>query len=254
MIDILKAKQAFKKYIKNYEIKDKKIQLKISHIERTANIAKEIAENLKLEIEDVQLAELIGLLHDIGRFEQVKRYNTFIDKNSVNHGELGVEILFENGLIRDFIEDSQYDEIIRSAILNHNKDEANIKTADERQLLHSKIIRDADKTDILYVLTFEEKEVAWEKADFSQEKISDEIYREFIEDKTINYQERKTAADILVSHFAHIYGFNYKYSLRIIKEKGYFEKIYQRFKFENKETETRINHIYEIVNKYLENV
>jgi putative nucleotidyltransferase with HDIG domain len=254
MIDIKRAKQELKKYVSNYDIEDKKIKLKIAHIERTASIAKKIAESLKLDTEDVQLAELIGLLHDIGRFEQIKRYNTFIDKNSVNHGELGAQILFEEGIIRNFIEDSKYDEIIKKSILNHNKGKKDLEFSNEKEELHSKIIRDADKIDIIYILTFEEKEVAWEKADFSKEKITDEIYREFIEDKAINYKERKTAVDTLVSHFAFIYDFNYKYSLQIIKEKGYFEKIYKRFKFENKETEDRINYIYKMVEKYLEGV
>ena len=48
--------------------------------------------NLNLEKEDIKLAELIGLLHDIGRFEQLKRFNTFVDKKSINHGEFGGEI------------------------------------------------------------------------------------------------------------------------------------------------------------------
>lgn len=254
MIDIQKAKRELKKYVSHYDIEDKKIKLKIAHIERTANVAKEIAESLKLSTEDVKLAELIGLLHDIGRFEQVKRYHTFIDKDSINHGELGVHILFEEGWIQNFLEDRQYDEIIRKSILNHNRGRKNLVFSNEKEELHSKIIRDADKTDILYIMTFEEKEVVWEKADLSKEKITDEVYREFIEDKTVNHEERKTAVDILVSHFSFVYGFNYKYGLQIIKEKGYFEKIYQRFKFEDKETADRMKHIYKTVKEYLENV
>ena len=97
MIDIKKAKQEFKEYVKNYDIENPKIALKIAHIERVASIAKNIAESLKLPKEDVELAELIGLLHDIGRFEQVKRYNTFVDALSANHAKLGVEILFKEG-------------------------------------------------------------------------------------------------------------------------------------------------------------
>lgn len=254
MIDTQKAKKELKKYVNNYDIEDKKIKLKIAHIERTANLAKEIAKNLGLDTEDVQLAELIGLLHDIGRFEQVKRYHTFIDKNSINHGELGVEILFKEGLIRNFIEDKQYDEIIKKSILNHNRGKKDLTFSNEKEELHSKIIRDADKTDIIYILTFEEKKVAWEKEDFSKEKMSDEIYREFIEDRAINYREIGTSVDILVSHFAYVFDFNYQYGLQRIKEKGYFEKIYQRFKFEDKETEDRVNHIYRTVRKYLESI
>ena len=112
-IDIQKAKNIFKQYISNYNPEDEKIKLKITHIERVAEISKDIAESLNLSKEDIKLAELIGLLHDIGRFEQAKRYNTFVDKDSINHGEYGVKILFEDGLIREFITTDKYDRILK---------------------------------------------------------------------------------------------------------------------------------------------
>ena len=58
------------------------------------------AQRLGLNQEQVNLATAIGLLHDIGRFEQVRLYHTFNDGKSVNHAEIGVKILFEDGLIR----------------------------------------------------------------------------------------------------------------------------------------------------------
>lgn len=93
MINIEKAKNAFKEYVKEYDINNPKIKTKISHIQRVVVMSRKIAQDLKLDEENTELAELIGLLHDIGRFEQVKRYNTFVDRISVNHGELGVKIL-----------------------------------------------------------------------------------------------------------------------------------------------------------------
>ena len=62
----------------------------------------------------------------------------------MNHAEIGVKILFEDGLIREFIEDEQYDEIIKKAILNHNKLQID-KELTEREMMHSKIIRDAEQ-------------------------------------------------------------------------------------------------------------
>ena len=100
MIDITKAKKAFKEYVKNYDIENPKIKLKIAHIERTSEVARKMAESLELQKEDIELAELIGLLHDIGRFEQVRKYNTFVDHLSENHAKIGVDILFKDGLIR----------------------------------------------------------------------------------------------------------------------------------------------------------
>ena len=120
-IDILKAKKVFKQYVEKYNPEDEKIKIKIAHIERVSQIAKKLAEQLNLDEEDIELAELIGLLHDIGRFEQARVYKTFRDKDSINHGEYGVKILFDNGLIREFIATDRFDEIIKLAILNHNR-------------------------------------------------------------------------------------------------------------------------------------
>ena len=97
MVDVNNAKRVFKEYVSNYNLQDGKIALKVAHILRVSELSKKIATSLNLSEEDIKLAELIGLLHDIGRFEQVRKYNTFIDKISINHGEYGVKILFEWG-------------------------------------------------------------------------------------------------------------------------------------------------------------
>lgn len=250
-IDIKKAKEAFKEYVKKYNPEDEKIKLKIAHIERVSQIARKIAIQQNLSEEDIELAELIGLLHDIGRFEQVRLYHTFVDKDSINHGECGVKVLFEDGLIRNFIETSEFDEIIKLSILNHNKSKIQ-EGLTERQKLHARIIRDADKIDIFAILTVGDKKAIWEKADLSNDIITDEIYREFTQDKTIDYKNRETSADILVSHFAYVYDFNFKESLKIIKENVYLEKLYKRFTFKDEKTMERYNEIYRIAKKYLE--
>ncbi len=251
LIDMIEAKKAFKEYVKKYNPEDEKIKIKIAHIERVAENSKRIAENLNLSQEDIELAELIGLLHDIGRFEQVRLYHTFVDKDSINHGEYGAKVLFEDGLIRKFIKDDKFDRIIKLAIVNHNR--ADIEEGlTEREKLHAKIIRDADKTDIFTILISGDKKAIWEKADLSDDKISDEIYREFVEDKRINYKERKTSADILVSHFNYVYDLNFPETRKIIRDNKYIDKLYQRFKFNDAETMKRFNEIYRLSKEYIE--
>lgn len=250
-IDIIKAKMIFKQYVKKYNPEDEKIKIKIAHIERVSQIAKKLAEELNLNDEDVKLAELIGLLHDIGRFEQVRRYNTFVDKDSINHGEFGVKILFDNSLMREFVDTDRYDEIIKLAILNHNRADIE-KGLTERENLHARIIRDADKTDIFYVLTTGDKKAIWESDDLSNDIVTDEIYREFMEDKYINYQKRNTSVDILISHFAYVYDFNFRQTLNIIKENKYIDKVYERFTFNNKDTKEKMQKVYEVAKKYLD--
>lgn len=251
MIDRIKAQKAFQEYVKNYDPTDKKIALKIAHIERTSQVAKKIAESLNLEKEDIELAELIGLLHDIGRFEQIKRYHTFADKDSMNHGEFGVKILFEEEKIRDYISTSKYDEIIRKAILNHNRKEIE-KGLTDKELLHAKIIRDADKVDILHIMTFEKIETLYNKDDIFNEKMTDKIYEEFMEGKLVDYKKIQSAADKVIAHFAYVYDFNFKYSLKYIYENQYLEKHYKRIVFSDKETMKKYELIYETAKKYIE--
>lgn len=121
MIDISKAKIEFKKFLDKYEDKsDLSFKLKVVHTYHVAENSKYIAEKLNLSKEDIELAELIGLLHDIGRFEELKITK---ELNSVkfDHATHGSTMLFENGMIRNFIEDSQYNEIIKKSIENHSR-------------------------------------------------------------------------------------------------------------------------------------
>ena len=164
---------------------------------------------------------------------------------------MGVKILFDEGLIKEFVEDRRYDELIRKAILNHNR--ARIEfDLNEKELLHAKIIRDADKVDIFYSLTVYSKEAVWESPDLSDEIISDKIFQEFKEDKIIEYKDRVSHADGLICHFAYVYDFNFKYSLQIIYRNNYIDKLYKRHTFKDEETMKRYDEIYELAKKYVE--
>ena len=252
MIDITKAKKAFKEYVKNYDIENPKIKLKIAHIERTSEVARKMAESLELQKEDIELAELIGLLHDIGRFEQVRKYNTFVDHLSENHAKIGVDILFKDGLIRRFIEDDKYDKIIELAIINHNKDKNMLPTnLSPKEELHVKLIRDSDKVDIIYILTFDDQKTLWDSDDLNKETFSDDIYNEFIKDHNIIYKNRKTNADKLISQFAFAFDFNFDYGLKYIDENKYYDKLYNRFNLEDEKTRKRFEEIYNLTEKYI---
>ncbi len=252
MIDIEKAKKEFKNYVKNYDPEDIQISLKIRHINRVTEVAKKIANNLNLSKEDVELAELIALLHDIGRFEQVKIYHTFSDSKSINHARFGVELLKE-GLIRKFIETDKYDDIIFNAILNHNKDKIE-KNLDKRTNLHCKIIRDADKIDIYNVLITDSIEAAYNGCSverMSNSNLTPEIYRQFMENKNIIYKDRKTDADIVVGHLCYVFDFNFNLGLEIIKNKRYIERIIKKMNFKNEDTIIKFKKMQKVANEYI---
>ena len=113
------AKAAFEAYLDEYDRADDKIHLKIVHTYGVVDAAEDIARRMGLDEEDVQLAKVIGLLHDIGRFEQLKCYNSF-ESGTMDHAAFGVRILFEERLIRRFVEEDKWDEIIKTAIGHHS--------------------------------------------------------------------------------------------------------------------------------------
>ena len=121
MVDINNEQKNFLEYVQNYDLNNENIKRKEQHSLRVMAISKKIAEELKLSEEEIKLATLIGLLHDIGRFEQYTKWKTFSDRISTNHGVLGSKILEENNFIRTFVTENKYDEIIKKAIINHNK-------------------------------------------------------------------------------------------------------------------------------------
>ena len=97
------VRRQFAEYVRSYDAGDPKIALKTAHTYRVAAISEDIAHSLGLHDRDVSIAWLNGMLHDIGRFEQVKRYGTFIDADSVDHAQLGADILFGEGRLIEIL-------------------------------------------------------------------------------------------------------------------------------------------------------
>lgn len=246
MLDNIKARQELKKYIEKYDISNSRIKLKAAHIYRVADLAKQIATELNLNKEEIELAELIGLLHDIGRFEQLKIYDTFSDRESVNHGELGVKILRENNFIENFCKEEKYYDIIYTAILNHNKYKIE-EGLDEETLLQSKIIRDADKIDILNLLVTESFETLYKKDSIMNETMTEKVFNIMMEGKQVDRKYIKNNMDSWISNISYVYDINFKQSFKILKEKNYVNKIMDRTK--TKEVEK----IREYVNNYIDN-
>lgn len=255
MIDFEQAKIAFKEYLKDYDSQYGKIELKIRHTYGVVKASEYITSKLLLNKEDIELAKLIALLHDIGRFEQIKQFDCFIDNKNIDHAELGNEILFEKNLIRNFIKDKQYDNIISKAILNHNK-LAIEDNLNERELLHAKIIRDADKLDNFRVKSEEDFENIIDNAnreELENSMISEKIFNDFMSSKVIISQDRKTYLDFWVSFIAFIFDFNFMPGLEYIKEMDYINTIVNRLDYKNEDTKQKMEKIRKHALQYIEN-
>ena len=161
-IDRGRATAAFKRYTDAYDAANPRIALKIEHTYHVAEACDAVAREQSWSTEDIDLAWLCGLLHDMGRFEQLRRWDTFKDAESMSHAALGVEVLFGESpddapattSIRDFIETDEYDELIRASIAYHS-DFRLPAQLDERMRRFCDIVRDGINDELYAVASRE---------------------------------------------------------------------------------------------------
>lgn len=90
---IEKEIEEFETFVNHYDLSVPAIERKYKHSLRVMKFAIDIAKSLNLTEDEIILAAKAGLLHDIGRFEQWTQYCTYNDLKSIDHADLGVEIL-----------------------------------------------------------------------------------------------------------------------------------------------------------------
>ena len=271
-MDLQYAKQQFERYLDNYDRKDDKVRLKIAHTYGVVECSRQLAERMGLSKEDKELAQLIGLLHDIGRFEQVKRFDSF-EPTVMDHAAFGVQILFEEdvpnghtvthahsgrqtyvrqGMIQQFVKEDRWDGIIRTAIAKHSDFKLE-GIANERELLHAKIIRDADKLDNCRVKIADAVETILEvpAQEVGKEEISAEVMEQFLRGESILSPARKTKMDYWLSYLAYFFDINFNETMDIIREKKYAERIIDRIPYSNPKTAKQMEKVREILVSYI---
>ena len=205
--------EQFNNYVNSFDKCDA-ITYKYNHSIRVMNLSKILIED---EIIDKHLVEIIGLLHDYARFIQWDKYKTFNDLETFDHGDEAVKILFEQKEIEKYNIDKKYYKIIKDAIKNHNKYE--ITNVDKKSLIFCKIIRDADKLDIISNFTnaiFKDND-----DDF----IHEEVKKQFLNHKQVKKIKDSTVKDRLIIMLALIYDLNFQKSFKYLKENKIIDKI-----------------------------
>lgn len=242
-IDLFYARQQFESYLKQYDKADNKIRLKIIHTYGVVHCSWQICKRMGLPQEDTDLAQLIGLLHDIGRFEQVRRYDSF-EPDTMDHAAFGVQLLFEEGKIRDFIQEPKWDSIIRTAIARHSDFKLD-GISDERELLHSRLIRDADKLDNCRVKLNDSIEtlLGVSAGEVGRSSISTEVMAQFMSHQSIYSPTRKTKMDYWLSYLAYFFDINFRETLKIIEEHQYVKRLIARIPYSNPETAAQMKEV-----------
>lgn len=223
-------KNWFHQYVQEFYSIDEKLQfhirLKEEHTLRVLENAVKIGTWLRCSFEELQLIKLAALLHDIGRFKQYQTYKTFNDFLSVNHAQLGLEVLQQSEVLVSAGLTAKQQDIVKKAVLFHNRRHLPMDENGD-YLVPAQITRDADKLDIFAMLVTDDKKNKIPRTmDFENANIySAKIIEDILQGRLVEYPDIKTANDLLLFRLSWIYDIYFSYSFSYVLEKGYLEKL-----------------------------
>ena len=208
--------------------KQNNIELKFDHTLRVCNNITAIAQALNLDSEKLFLAKLIALFHDIGRFEQFEKYRTFSDPVSLNHANLGLRILNRHRVLSNLTKTERF--IVCRAIWQHNKYKIR-EPADFSSTLLSRLIRDADKLDILYIMTNYYKNrtshfnPALDLGLLDKPGFSGDAVQDILNYRMVKISDLKNLNDLKLMHLSWIYDINFPLTASLVIRGQYLEEL-----------------------------
>ncbi|MDR2504202.1 MAG: HD domain-containing protein [Deltaproteobacteria bacterium] len=171
---------------------------------------------------------MAALYHDLGRFEQLARYQTFRDADSINHGLLGAKLLRDKRFLSE--ETPQLRRLVRAAVLWHNR--LNLpQGAPEPLATVSKALRDADKIDIIGVLNEElhpghepDKTIVLELRN-DPKQYSPKALEAVMAGRAVLYADMESVNDFRLLLCSWVFMLEFGSSLRLLVRNGYMENI-----------------------------
>lgn len=174
------------------------------------------------------LSNIVALLHDIGRFEQFRKFKTFADRHSVNHAELGIQIIETHDVLKEL--DIEHRDLIKNAILLHNVQSLPSETNGIQKLL-CQLIRDSDKLDIYRIASEHYKNPDSTDRGIigigisEGNSISEEIIAAICAKKSVDYSYMKSINDFKLVQLGWVFDLNFPMSVYLITERKHYYDI-----------------------------
>ncbi len=205
------------------------LKLKEDHSRRTCDEIHYLAEELSLSDNQKRIAEVIAILHDVGRFRQFVKYRTYNDFRSVNHCLLGLDVLRRTKVLEQV--DRYERELIEKAIEYHGQ-KGLPGDLEGECLLFSQLIRDADKLDVFYVVTEYYGQYRKNPDEFNIEmefedapRYSKRILEDVLHGRLTDYSKLQTLNDMKLLQLGWVYDVNFTATLKRIKQRRFLEQI-----------------------------
>jgi len=222
-------------YVDTYRDADGKLpdmmQLKRTHTAFVVKNAEAIADGEGFSPEEREVSVAAALLHDTGRYEQLRRYDTFKDADSVDHAVFSHDIVKEKGWLKEVEAGGRglqrWEGPVLKAVLYHNRRDLP-EDMDKLTALAAHTVRDADKLDIFRVLEDQVAHTDWKKDSraFWNLAVSappNPVVVDCIEKgQPVDYQNIKSLSDfVLIQVGWMISGLQFATSRRLCRERGH---------------------------------
>ncbi len=232
--DLVFFRKWFSEYVKGFTSPDpfirKNLDLKAKHTKRVCENILLLAKAERLGENECLIAKTIALFHDLGRFEQFLTYKTFKDSESENHAALGVKILKKNGILSRLPGEER--NIILKAVEFHNLMEIPEDTSNSPQLLfYSKLIRDADKLDILglickdYEAGGKSRNPALELYLPDTPECSGSVIEDIMNNRMAKIRDIRNQNDVKLLRLSWVFDINFPETFALIRKHRYLEII-----------------------------
>ena len=234
-------------YVDTYRGADGKLpammQLKRVHTAFVVKNAELIADGEGFTPEEREVSLAAALLHDTGRYEQLKRYNTFQDSKSVDHAVFSHDIVKEMGWLEKVSGESkseveQRTDALLKAVLYHNRRDLPNEIEHPPSVLQlstfnllaaaAHTVRDADKLDIFRVLEDQVAHTDWRRDSraFWNLAVSAPPNPVVVDciaaGRPVDYQHIQSLADfVLIQVGWMISGLHFATSRRLCRERGH---------------------------------
>jgi putative nucleotidyltransferase with HDIG domain len=230
--DLERLKSWFAEYVSGFyngdPEHDRVFRLKQNHTARVAMVIRRIARSLGLGPEDLRVAETAALLHDVGRFRQYAAYRTFRDQTSENHARIGLRLINRNRLLTGF-SPAQRAHIARAVAFHNTAHPPALNDSESRLFL--KLLRDADKLDILnivighYIGRAHQPEAFNGLALTHGDRCSPRVLTALRESRFVHLEEVRTLNDVKLLYISWVFDLNFPASFREMRKGRYIERL-----------------------------
>ncbi len=207
---------------------ERAMQLKRDHTLRVCRNARMLSNKLGLSEHDSMIAEVSALFHDTGRFRQYRVYRTFRDSDSENHAALGVSEIEANSLLEGMDKEDRF--LVLKAVEYHNALEVP-EFMTERERFFLRLLRDADKLDILKVFG-DYCEINGRSSTDSvslglpdTDEYSGSALDSVLSGRIVSLRDMQTLNDFKLLQVSWVYDINYAPAMEAIKEKCCIERL-----------------------------